>query len=163
MGFRPGDDHDRGPLYNRIPIHIIKHQGWDRLRLDTKRNAAKDFNLDGLQFAEEVKSSRLRMPCSAADGNGRPAPKGVRGSIPADAKAQWLADNRQFAPWHHRREAMIATDGSPSNPHEMPAGYTAVNNSTTAPAAPLATAGTAESPDGSSSSWPRPWLRLPTA
>ena len=46
----------------------------------------------------------------AADENGRPALKGARGKTPEDAHHRWLADSRQFAPWHYHREAMMMTD-----------------------------------------------------
>ena len=125
---------------DRDQIKLDTHQGWSRLRIDTERKAAKDFDVAGFDFADEVKSGRLRMPCAttpAADANGRPAPKGARGKTPADAKARWLADRRQFAPWHYNRHAMMVdTNGTLSIPspavkeqlHDIPKDYTAVAN-----------------------------------
>ena len=87
-------------------------------------------------FHPAVASSRLLLPCAttpAEDENGRPAPKRARGKIPEPARARWLADCRQFAPWHYAEEAMLHDEAGrlhniPANVkealHEIPAGYT---------------------------------------
>ena len=80
------------------PLQRSRQGKWQRLRL-----AMSSFVLDGQTFPEGVASGRLSMPTAttpAMDENGRPAPKSSRGKIPPDAHARWLADCRQFAPWH---------------------------------------------------------------
>ena len=52
------------------------------------------------------------MPCATTPApleEGRPAPKSSRGRTPKDAQQRWLADKRQYAPWHYKREAMLAS------------------------------------------------------
>ena len=77
---------------------------WNRLRPETTRRSADEFDLQGLQYNEGVASGKLSMPTTAttpaADDNG--------GKTPPDAHARWLADKRQFALWHYKREAMLA-------------------------------------------------------
>ena len=63
----PNDPHDNGPL------QWTKHGKWQRLRLETERKAASEFQLDGLSFPDEVASGRLSMPTATTPGT--PAPK----------------------------------------------------------------------------------------
>ena len=107
--------------------------------LETERRAASSFSLHRLSFPEGVASGRLSMPTAttpAMDENGRPARKSSRGKISPDAHARWLADSRQLAPWHYKRDAMMQDDtGRLAIPppkvkeqlHDMPANYTAVD------------------------------------
>lgn len=124
---------------DKRPTTVRLQDGWRRLRLDQERPAAESIDTAGWQFDEAVKSGRLRLPCSttpAADENGRPAPKGARGKMSSDVRARWLADRRQFAPWHYRREAMltdehgklrIPTPEIKEQLHNIPKAYTAVD------------------------------------
>ena len=76
-----------------------------------------------MAFHPAVASSRLLLPCAttpAEDENGRPAPKRARGKIPEPARARWLADCRQFAPWHYAEEAMLHDEAG--RLHNIPAG-----------------------------------------
>ena len=91
----------------------VLHRRWDRLRLDSPREAPDSFDLDGLKFSDAVASGRIRLPCSttpAADERGRPPPRSMRGKVTTDVQQRWLQDSRQFAPWHYQREAMLADD-----------------------------------------------------
>ena len=119
-----------------------EHQCFRRLRLEGERRAASSFKLGGLSFPEGVASGRLRFPCAttpAADENGRPAPRGSRGKTPPDAHARWMADNRQFAPWHYKAEQMMSDSGGrlvippPSvkeQLHDIPIDFTKVSSVT---------------------------------
>ena len=81
----------RTSRWTRLPTDPGVRQ---RLRLDIP--AAPLLDVDRL----------VRRPAGPGDG-GRPAPRNQRGSVPPDAKHRWLADKRQFAPWHYVREALM--------------------------------------------------------
>ena len=105
------------------PLAWTKKGPFHRLRLEEPRAAAAELLPKGLAFHPAVASSRLLLPCSttpAEDENGRPAPKRARGKIPEPARARWLADSRQFAPWHYVEEAMLHDEAG--RLHNIPAG-----------------------------------------
>ena len=118
------------------PLAWTKKGPFHRLRLEEARAAPSSLLPKGMAFHPAVASSRLLLPCAttpAEDENGRPAPKRARGKIPEPARARWLADCRQFAPWHYAEEAMLHDEagrlhnisaGVKEALHEIPAGYT---------------------------------------
>ena len=118
------------------PLAWTKKGPFHRLRLEEARAAPGSLLPKGMAFHPAVASSRLLLPCAttpAEDENGRPAPKRARGKIPEPARARWLADCRQFAPWHYAEEAMLHDEagrlhnipaGVKEALHEIPAGYT---------------------------------------
>ena len=59
----------------------------------------------------DVASGRKHMPCATtpAPTEEGPAPKSSRGRTPKHAQERWLADKRQYAPWHYKREAMLTS------------------------------------------------------
>ncbi len=84
-----------------------------------------------------------RIPClttPAPSESGRAAPKKLKGRIPPDAKARWLQDSRQYAPWQYQAEALLHdTKGQMHVPtpeakeqfHQLPRGFTSADGVST--------------------------------
>ena len=94
------------------------------------------FDTQGLTFDEKVRQGVVKMPClttPAPTEQGRPAPKRSKGRIDDSTRNRWVAGNRQFAPWHYAKEAMLSSaDCDLHLPpvevkeqlHHMPPGFT---------------------------------------
>ncbi|CAE7257954.1 unnamed protein product [Symbiodinium sp. CCMP2592] len=100
------------------PLVWTKKGPFHRLRLEEARAAASTLLPVGMAFHPAVASSRLLLPWRRRE---------------PGARARWLADSRQFAPWHYTEEAMLHDEagrlhnipvGVKEALHHMPGGYT---------------------------------------
>ena len=110
-----------------------KHFGsW---RVTAPQQATEPFIPEGWTQPECWLQHKL-LPClttPAPTSEGRPAPKSSKGKMDSRTHERWLANNRQYAPWHFQEELMF-TDQSgqlqlPSietkeSLHHLPVGYT---------------------------------------
>eukprot|EP00438_Fugacium_kawagutii_P034924 Skav206385 [mRNA] locus=scaffold834:525350:529905:- [translate_table: standard] len=125
------------PLTGR-PLRWSKTNKIHRLHMDLPFHDAKDVDLDGFALHPRVQDHTTRIPCfttPAPTDSGRSAPKRLRGRIQPEAKARWLEDQRQFAPWQYASEAMMSdrhgklhvlTADIKEQLHQLPRGYTKV-------------------------------------
>ena len=114
-----------------------RHQGYHRIFMGPTVDDLTTFDTDGMAFDEKVLQGMMRMPClttPAPTDQGRPAPKRSKGRMDEATRNRWVTGNRQFAPWHYAKEAMMtAADGTLHLPsisvkeqlHHMPKGFTA--------------------------------------
>ena len=84
----------------------------------------------------ECWTDKQLMPClttPAPTDAGRDAPRSSKGKISSMVHSRWIADNRQFAPWHYKEKYMLKDpQGRLQLPpaetkeslHEIPVGYT---------------------------------------
>ena len=68
-----------------------------------RRTASTACSSTRLARRSTASTGRKRMPCAGALRGGAPGPQ-VK-----DAQERWLADKRQYAPWHYKREAMLTS------------------------------------------------------
>ena len=118
------------------PLRWGKLQGFPRIYVDEPHQEADQLELDSMTLRPSVVAHTHRIPClttPAPSESGRAAPKKLKGRIPPDAKARWLQDSRQYAPWQYQAEALLHdTKGQMHVPtpeakeqfHQLPRGFT---------------------------------------
>ena len=128
-------DYEINPLTDH-QMKWHKHQGYHRIFMEPPADDLGSFDTQGLTFDEKVRQGVVKMPClttPAPTEQGRPAPKRSKGRIDDSTRNRWVAGNRQFAPWHYAKEAMLSSaDGDLHLPpvevkeqlHHMPPGFT---------------------------------------
>ncbi|CAJ1442579.1 unnamed protein product [Effrenium voratum] len=124
--------------FNGKPLKWTKQGRYHRLLLDVPFSEADRLDLGSLRLSRKVRAREARVPClttPAPDDQGRPPPKKMRGKVPPDVHARWMADQRQYAPWQYAECAMLHDSEDQLHPmtaeakeqlHGFAAGFTKV-------------------------------------
>lgn len=118
-------------------IQWSQFNGHRQIKLALPRQDVANFAMGGMKFHDEVTQGRKHIPCfttPSPDPQGRPPPQKHRLKTSEAARQRWLADNRQFAPWHYNDhamawrgdEAVVIPPDVKEQLHNFPRGFTRV-------------------------------------
>ena len=135
--------HQQTPTNNskicEAPIRRGRYNNFDRIFVPTKQNDHERTQaVHGNTLPALVANFQRTMPClttPAPTSEGRPPPKSKKPAS-AEAMRRWIADKRQYAPWHYEEHSMMRTKTGLKIPsadekevmHHLPRGYTAATD-----------------------------------